>query len=143
VAQASYTGYPADKLPVYAVANAPVPSDLAWPEGLTGDPARGQQIYSRSACIGCHLIAGNPMSVGVIGPNLTHVGSRLTIAAGVYPNDAPHLARWIKNSRAMKPGVIMPTLGKGEYDPILKTVVTSGLTDQEIADIVAYLQALK
>jgi cytochrome c oxidase subunit 2 len=143
VTQASYTGYPADKLPAYAVANAPVPSDLTWPGGLTGDPARGQQIYSRSACIGCHLIAGNPMSVGVIGPNLTHVGSRLTIAAGVYPNDAPHLARWIKNSRAMKPGVLMPTLGKGQYDPILKTVITSGLTDQEIADIVAYLQALK
>jgi len=37
----------------------------------------------------------------------------------------------------------MPTLGKGQYDPILKTVITSGLTDQEIADIVAYLQALK
>jgi cytochrome c oxidase subunit 2 len=83
------------------------------------------------------------MSVGVIGPNLTHIGSRLTIAAGLFPNDAPHLARWIKNSREMKPGVIMPTLGKGEYDPILKTVVTSGLTDQEIADIVAYLHALK
>jgi cytochrome c oxidase subunit 2 len=143
VTPASYTGYPADKLPAYAVPNAPVPSDLAWPEGLTGDPARGQQIYSRSACIGCHLIAGNPMSVGVIGPSLTHVGSRLTIAAGTFPNDAPHLARWIKNSRTMKPGVIMPTLGKGQYDPILKTVITSGLTDQEIADIVAYLLALK
>ena len=139
----SYSGYPADKLPAYAMPNAPVPSNLAWPVGLTGDPARGQQIYSRSACIGCHLIAGNPMSVGVIGPNLTHIGSRLTIAAGLFPNDAPHLARWIKNSRAMKPGVIMPTLGKGEYDPILKTVVTTGLTDQEIADIVAYLHALK
>ena len=143
VTAVSYTGYPADKLPAYALPNSPVPSNLAWPAGLTGDPARGQQIYSRSACIGCHLIAGNPMSVGVIGPNLTHIGSRLTIAAGLFPNDAPHLARWIKNSREMKPGVIMPTLGKGEYDPILKTVVTTGLTDQEIADIVAYLHALK
>jgi cytochrome c oxidase subunit II len=143
VTAVSYTGYPADRMPAYAIPNSPVPSNLAWPAGLTGDPARGQQIYSRSACIGCHLIAGNPMSVGVIGPNLTHIGSRLTIGAGLFPNDAPHLARWIKNSRAMKPGVIMPTLGKGEYDPVLKTVVTTGLTDQEIADIVAYLHALK
>jgi cytochrome c oxidase subunit 2 len=143
VTEVSYTGYPLDKMPAYAVPNSPVPSNLAWNDGLVGDATRGQQIYSRSACIGCHLIAGNPMSVGVIGPALTHVGSRLTIAAGLFPNDAKHLARWIKNSREMKPGVIMPTLGKGEYDPILKTTVTSGLTDQEIADIVAYLQALK
>ena len=143
VTQASYTGYPMEKLPSYAVPNTPIPSDVSFPDGLTGDPARGQQIYSRSACIGCHLIAGNPMSVGQIGPALTHVGSRLTIGAALFPNDTRHLAMWIKNARAMKPGSIMPTLGKGQYDPLLKTTITSGLTDQEIADIVAYLQALK
>ena len=44
----------------------------------------------------------------------------------------------------MKPGVVMPTLGLGEYDPVTKsTVKQGGLTDQQIADIVAYLQALK
>jgi cytochrome c oxidase subunit 2 len=81
--------------------------------------------------------------IGQIGPNLTHIGSRTTIAAGLYPNDARHLALWIKNARKMKPGVLMPTIGQGEYDPQLGTTMKSGLTDQQIADIVAYLQALK
>ena len=143
VTTASFSGYPMDKLPAYAVPNTPLPSAVTFADGLAGDPARGQQIYSRSACIGCHLIAGNPMSVGQIGPNLTHVASRLTIGAALFPNDTRHLAMWIKNTRAMKPGSIMPTLGKGQYDPLLKTTIASGLTDQEIADIVAYLQALK
>lgn len=86
------------------------------------------------------------MAMGVTGPNLTHVGSRSTIAAGRYPNTAAYLALWIKNARKMKPDVLMPTLGMGEYDPVLKAKVTSangGLTDQQIADIVAYLTALK
>jgi cytochrome c oxidase subunit 2 len=143
VTTASYTGYPVDKLPAYAVPNSPLPGDVTFPNGLTGDATRGQQIYSRSACIGCHLIAGNPMSVGQIGPNLTHFASRLTLGAALFPNDTRHLSMWIKNARAMKPGSIMPTLGKGQYDPLLKTTISSGLTDQEIADIVAYLQALK
>ena len=89
------------------------------------------------------MISGNPMMMGVIGPNLTHIASRATIAGGLFPNDAKHMARWIKNSRAMKPGVIMPTLGKGEYDPITKATLPMGLTDEQIADIVAYMQALK
>ena len=107
------------------------------------------ETYSRSACIGCHKITGNPSSVGVIGPNLTHLASRLTIGAGLFPNDAKHLALWIKNVRRMKPiqgTTSMPTLGIGETDPILKikvTAATGGLTDAQIADIVAYLRSLK
>ena len=139
----AFVSWPRERLPEYAIPNKPLPDGLGWNESLVGDPARGQQVYSRSACIGCHTIAGNPMSVGQIGPNLTHFGSRLTLGAGIYPNDARHLALWIRNARAMKPGVLMPTLGRGQYDPLLKTTVTTGLSDQEIADIVAYLQALK
>ena len=81
--------------------------------------------------------------VGQVGPNLTHVGSRTSIAGGLFPNDARHLALWIKNAREMKPGILMPTLGQGQYDPILKARMTAGLSDQQIADVVAYLQALK
>ena len=81
--------------------------------------------------------------MGVTGPNLTHVGSRSTIAAGRFPNAAAYLALWIKNARKMKPGVLMPTIGLNEYDPQLGTTMKAGLTDQQIADIVAYLQALK
>jgi cytochrome c oxidase subunit 2 len=72
------------------------------------------------------------------------VGSRITLAGGLFPNDDRHMSLWIKNSRKMKPGVIMNTQGKGEYDPILKaTVSAGGLTDQQIADVVAYLKSLK
>ena len=73
----------------------------------------------------------------------THIGSHTTIAAGLFPNDTRHLALWIKNARKMKPGVLMPTIGVNEYDPQLGTTMKVGLTDQQIADIVAYLQALK
>jgi cytochrome c oxidase subunit 2 len=86
---------------------------------------------------------GNPMMIGIIGPNLTHIASRTTIGAGLYPNDPHHLARWLKNAPLMKPGILMPTLGAGEYDPVRKGKSLVNLTDQQIADIVAYLGTLK
>jgi cytochrome c oxidase subunit 2 len=138
--------YPREKIPDYAVPNAPIPGGLKFTAGLTGNAHRGRQIFSSKTCIGCHAIAGNPAAMGIIGPNLTHFGSRSTLAAGLYPNTPAYLALWIKNARAMKPGVLMPALGVGEYDPTLKSKVTTaagGLTDQEIADIVAYLTTLK
>jgi cytochrome c oxidase subunit II len=138
--------FPREQIPNYAVPHAPIPVGLKFTAGLTGNAARGKQVFSSSACIGCHSIAGNPAAMGVTGPNLTHIGSRSTIAAGRFPNTAAFLALWIKNARAMKPEVLMPTLGMDEYDPVLKAKVTSatgGLTDQQIADIVAYLTVLK
>jgi cytochrome c oxidase subunit 2 len=100
----------------------------------SGDAARGAQLYRTSACIACHKVEG--VSPGIIGPNLTHVGSRTTIAAGLYPNDFAHLARWIKNAPAMKPGSLMPALGKSDTAP-------GGYTDQQVADLAAYLLSLK
>ena len=138
--------FPRERIPDYAVPNAPIPDGLKFTAGLTGNAHRGRQIFSSRTCIGCHAIAGNPTAVGVIGPNLTHFGSRSTIGAGLYPNTPAYLALWIKDARAMKPGSLMPTLGIGETDRALKTKVTAaggGLTDQEIADIVAYLTTLK
>ena len=138
--------FPREQIPDYAVPHAPIPTGLKFTPGLTGNAGRGKQVFSSSACIGCHAIAGNPVAMGVTGPNLTHVGSRSTIAAGRFPNTAAYLALWIKNAREMKPEVLMPTLGLDEYDPILKakvTTATGGLTDQQIADIVAYLTVLK
>ncbi|HEX3160673.1 MAG TPA: cytochrome c oxidase subunit II [Gemmatimonadaceae bacterium] len=140
---AGYISFPREKMDVAMVPATPTPEGLTFPDNLVGDAERGRQIYSSQSCIGCHAIAGNPVSFSEIGPNLTHVGSRTTIAAGLFPNDTRHLALWIKNSRAMKPGSIMPTMGKNQYDPITKTRLTIGLDDQQIADVVAYLQALK
>ncbi|SRR6266542_22186 len=136
--------FPREKIPEWAVPHAGPPAGVTFTAGLTGNAHRGMEVFSGSACIGCHAIAGNPAAMGTTAPNLTHIASRSSIAAGLYPNTAAYLALWIKNARVMKPGVIMPTLGKDQYDPVLKTTVTTGgLTDQQIADIVAYLSVLK
>jgi cytochrome c oxidase subunit II len=141
-----YTGWPMDQVPAYARPQTPTPPGLAFDHSLIGDASRGAELFGRGAgaCIGCHAIQGVRGAVSPVGPNLTHFGSRTTIAAGLYPNDPHHLALWLKNARAMKPGIIMPTLGLGQYDPILKReMAAGGLTDQQIADLVAYLLALK
>jgi cytochrome c oxidase subunit 2 len=141
--QAGFVAFPRERMPSHAVPQTPIPPELTFDTTLKGDPANGAVLVSRGACIGCHMINGVPGMVAEIGPNLTHVGSRLTIAGGLFPNDTRHLASWIKNSRAMKPGVTMPTQGKGQFDPVVKAVMSIGLTDQQIADVVAYLQSLK
>ena len=147
VQQAGFIAFPREKLPSHVVPSTPIPpGGLTFDESLKGDAERGRAFLSTGGggCVGCHMINGNPTMMGIIGPNLTHVGSRTTIAGGIYPNDTKHLALWIKNSRWMKPGVIMPTLGAFQRDPVTgQTIPKTGLTDQQIADVVAYLQALK
>ena len=146
VAQAGFVAYPREQLPPNTVPQTPIPAGLKFDDNLLGkgDPANGAKLAAGAGgCLACHMIKGNPMMVGVVGPNLTHLATRTSIAGGLFPNDAQHLARWIKNARAMKQGVTMNTFGAGEYDPIFKRAVQPGLTDQQIADIVAYLQTLK
>lgn len=147
VAQAGFVSYPRDKIPAYAVPQTPFPTNLKYDDALlaSGNAANGEKLVSTGMCIACHTIRGVPTMLGTVGPNLTHLASRTTIAAGLYPDDAQHLARWVKNANEMKPGVKMPTFGLGEYDPVnLKgPVKMGGFTDQQIADIVAYLQTLK
>ena len=136
--------FPKEKLEAYNIPTTPAPTNISFTAGLTGDATRGEKIYSRSSCIGCHKVSGNPMSAGVIGPNLTHIASRYTIAGALYANNTENLVRWIKNAPAMKPGSLMPAIGNGEYNPAIKAKVTmGGLSDQQIADVAAYLQALK
>jgi cytochrome c oxidase subunit II len=140
------TGYvfPRDKLPAHFAPQTPLPTQETFDMTMKGDAAAGFKTYSSQACIGCHTIKGNPASVGIVGPNLTHVGSRYTIAAALYPNDTQHLRYWVKNAHMDKPDVLMPVLGKGQMDPQTGKVSPLGtLTDQQIADIVAYLQELK
>jgi cytochrome c oxidase subunit 2 len=73
------------------------------------DPAaqRGQSLFFTHGCNTCHTVRGT-VAAGVAGPDLTHVGSRLTLAAGQFPNDREHLARWIRETELLKPGVHMP-----------------------------------
>jgi cytochrome c oxidase subunit 2 len=140
-----YTGFPRERLPEHAVPRTPLPRGIAFQDNLVGDATRGARLFAggTGACIGCHAVRGVPTALGVIGPNLTHFGGRTTLAAAYYPNEPRYLARWIKNARAMKPGVVMPALGRNEYDPVTKQRLTAGLDDQQIADLVAYLQSLK
>jgi cytochrome c oxidase subunit 2 len=137
--------FPAADLPDHVVPKTPIPAGLSYDDALLagGDAKRGEQAFMLGGCIGCHAINGNPMALSPIGPNLTHFASRHTLGGGLFPNDAPTLARWVKNAKKMKPGALMNVIGVGEYDPILKGPVTAGLTDAQIADVVAYLRSLK
>jgi cytochrome c oxidase subunit 2 len=140
--------FPADRIEKefgYTIPKTPIPAGNAFDETLLGkgDPAKG--ATSAAICSACHAFSPKIMEkIPSIGPNLTHIGSRHTIGAGLYPNDSRHLALWIKNSGLMKPGSKMATLGKGQINPSTGKPDPLGMfTDAQIADIVAYLQALK
>jgi cytochrome c oxidase subunit 2 len=68
---------------------------------------RGHDLFLAHGCTACHAIRGTP-AAGQIGPDLTHVASRLRIGAGTLPNDAGALVRWIGQTDRIKPGVHMP-----------------------------------
>lgn len=142
----SFISYDRSKIPSYAVPETPLPAGVTFDSSLTGDPVEGQKLISSptSWCMVCHTIKGNPMMQAISAPDLTHLASRSSIAGGIYPNDKHHLELWIKNARIMKPGAIMYTIGKGQIDPTTgKPSAYGALTDQQIADVVAYLQTLK
>jgi cytochrome c oxidase subunit 2 len=130
--------FPRAQLPEWVKPKTPTPATLTFDPSATGDVTRGATLFKTAPCIACHSVRGVPTAAGIIGPNLTHVGSRTTIAGGLYPNDLRHLQLWIKNAPAMKPGSLMPLFGKTEKGD------TPGVyTDQQIADLAAYLSSLK
>ena len=75
------------------------------PDRLRG--ARGQEVFLASSCVMCHAIARHAGGSRV-GPDLTHLASRQTIAAGTLPNTRGNLAGWIVDPQRIKPGVKMP-----------------------------------
>ena len=77
-------------------------------EPQTEEQQRGQQVFLSSPCVSCHTVRGTDAG-SRLGPDLTHVGSRLTIAAGALPNTRGHLAGWIADPQSVKPGVRMPS----------------------------------
>jgi cytochrome c oxidase subunit 2 len=68
---------------------------------------RGYAIVTGQHCSGCHAITGTP-AFGTVGPDLTRVASRATLAAGELPNARGWLERWIADPQALKPGNRMP-----------------------------------
>ena len=69
--------------------------------------ARGRQIFETTACVNCHTIAGTNAR-GKFGPDLTHLMSRETIAAGAALNNRENLRLWVKDPDAIKPGCSCP-----------------------------------
>lgn len=69
--------------------------------------AQGEELFIASGCGACHTVRGTSAR-GVIGPDLTHVGSRLSLAAGILPNDRAAFERWLADTARIKPGVHMP-----------------------------------
>jgi cytochrome c oxidase subunit 2 len=92
-----------------------------------GQQGLGQQLFLNGSCATCHAISGTGAG-GTTGPDLTHFGSRSSIAAGLLPNTPSNLTVWIKDPQGLKPGVNMPKVP---------------LSDEERNAVVAYLEALK
>lgn len=86
----------------------------------TDSQRRGQQVFLSSSCVMCHAINGTTAGSN-FGPNLTHVGSRNTIAAATLSNTREHLSRWIVDSQQFKPGNKMPqnNLGQADLDAVV------------------------
>jgi cytochrome c oxidase subunit 2 len=77
--------------------------------------SEGQRIFEATACVNCHAVAGTPAR-GRFGPDLTHLMSRDTIAAGIAENNHENLRLWIQDPSRLKPGSLMPAMGLDEHD---------------------------
>lgn len=75
----------------------------------------GQRIFEATACVNCHTVAGTPAQ-GRFGPDLTHLMSRDTIAAGIAANTHENLRSWIQDPSRFKPGSLMPAMELNEHD---------------------------
>jgi cytochrome c oxidase subunit 2 len=96
-------------------------------EPATPEQARGQQVFLTSPCILCHRIQGTDAG-GAVGPDLTHIASRPTLAAGTLENTRGQLAGWVVDSQGIKPGNRMPP---------------NNLEPQDLQSLLDYLQSLK
>jgi cytochrome c oxidase subunit II len=77
------------------------------PEPATDSRRLGREVFVRAACAACHTIAGT-VARGTLGPDLTHLASRPTLAAGMLPNDRANLQAWIVDPHRFKLGANMP-----------------------------------
>ena len=86
---------------------------------------RGQEVFMRGSCVMCHAIEGTPAGSRA-GPDLTHVASRRTLAAGTIRNTRGNLAGWIVDPQRVKPGTHMPPnhLAPSELDALLTYLQT-------------------
>src|SRR6476620_11286509 len=88
--------------------------------------AAGRHVFETQSCINCHTISGTA-GTGRFGPDLSHLASRQTIAAGAAQNTPGELHSWIRNPDGIKPGCLMPAMN---------------LSDQQLDQLTAYLSTL-
>ncbi len=131
---AEYCGGPHAHMALFVVVEDAARFD-AWRENQrapaqasTPRARQGEALFLERGCAVCHTVRGTP-AAGTLGPDLTHVGSRVSIGAGILPNNAGALAGWILDSHRVKPGNLMPRMG-----------VYSGA---ELERVVDYLRALE
>jgi cytochrome c oxidase subunit II len=93
-----------------------------------GEPATSSNVVFNARCAACHTVRGTAAR-GTLGPDLTHLGSRVSIGAGLLPNNRGTLAGWISSSQHLKPGNLMPEF--------------SELSAMELQALAAYLEGLK
>jgi cytochrome c oxidase subunit 2 len=113
----------------------PLPAFNTWLEEQLLDARRpsgpqaiaGARLFEKHTCMNCHSIRGTPAD-GAIGPDLTHIASRQTLAAGVFRNTPDNLMKWIQKPQKYKPGCRMPNLD---------------LSRPAFEQIVAYLEELR
>ena len=89
--------------------------------------ARGREVFLDTSCAACHTIRG-VAETGELGPDLTHLASRLTLAAGTLENTKGHLGGWILDPQGLKPGVRMPP---------------TDLDGEQLQALLAYLETLE
>lgn len=97
------------------------------PAAETTNAVEGRKAFFANSCVNCHTIRGTSAQ-GKFGPDLTHLMSRETLAAGAVTNTTDNLRLWIRDPQKIKVGCLMPNMQ---------------LTDNEVDQIVAYLQTLK
>ncbi len=94
---------------------------------------RGERIFQEKLCVTCHTIRfGGSKAEGKTAPELTHFASRTTFAGSIFERTNENLRRWVSDAPSRKPGSKMPS-GIG----------TMGLTEDDVAALVAYLQSLR
>ena len=108
------------------VVSEPADQFNAWiqmqrqPVASSGSP--GEQVFLSNTCVACHAIRGLPATANV-GPDLTHLGSRMTLGGGVIANTPNNLRDWISNAQSLNPGVLMPafqTLSSTDLDALVQ-----------------------
>jgi cytochrome c oxidase subunit 2 len=131
---AEYCGGAHALMSLYAVAmeptefNAWLKAEAAPVQSTAAATAAGEKLFFATGCAACHTIRGTP-AAGTIGPDLTHLGSRKSIAAGILPNGKESIARWIRDNQHIKPQNRMPPYRV--------------FTGEELNDLASYLAGLK